>query len=100
MSQEIAKLRTVGISFPHNTYKRVLAFAEHIDCVSLTGEPVASVAVRKVLRVILKFYDDPDFQRSLEIEGLDALAFIQRCVKRGMKQTLEAADKKVRRSSH
>ena len=94
------KLRTVRISFPPNTYKRVLAFAEHIDCVSWTGEPIASETVRKVLRVILKFYDDPDFQKCLEIEELDALAFIQRCVKKGMQQTLTEVDKPVRRSSH
>ena len=59
---------------------------------------MASQAVRKVLRVFLKFYDDPDFQKCLEIEGLDALAFIQRCVKRGMKQTLAETNTPVRKS--
>lgn len=90
-------LRSVRISFPSNTYRHVLEFAKHIDCVSCTGKPIASEAVRKVFRVILKFYDDPDFQKCLEIEGLDALAFIQRCVKRGMKQTLAEVDKPMRR---
>lgn len=58
---------------------------------------MASQAVRKVLRMVLKFYDDDAFQKCLEIEGIDALAFIEKGVKKGMKETLSEVDKKQRR---
>lgn len=91
-----AKMRAVRISLPPVTHRRLLEFAEHIDCVSWTGRPMAAPAVRKVLRVVLKFYDNDDFQKCLEIEGIDALAFIEKCVKRGMKETLAEVDRKKR----
>ena len=90
------KMRAVRISLHPVTHRRLLAFAEHIDCVSWSGRPMAAAAVRKVLRVVLKFYNDDAFQKCLEIEGIDALAFIERCVKRGMKETLAEVNRKQR----
>jgi len=92
-------MHSVRISLHPVTYRRLLEFSEHIDCVRWTGEPSASQAVCKVLRVVLKFYNDDDFQRCLEIEDMDTLAFIERCVQSGMKATLAEVDREKRRFS-
>ena len=80
--------KSVKISFPDTTYDKTLKFAEHIDCVSRTENPQPSDAIRKVFRTILGYYSDERFQKCLEEEGLDTLAYVQRCIKRGMKESL------------
>ncbi len=40
------------------------------------------------MRVVLNFYSDDAFQECLEIEGIDTLAFIQKCVRKQMKEIL------------
>jgi len=78
----------VQLSLAPNTHGKVVHFAEHINCVSGTGNPKVASAVNQTLRVILNLYGDENFQRCLENEGIDALAYIQKCVKRGMKESL------------
>ncbi len=72
--------KSVKISFPNTTYDKTLKFAEHLDCVSQSENPLPSYAVRKVFRTILGYYSDERFQKCLEAEGLDTLAYVQRCV--------------------
>lgn len=83
------KTISVQLALAPNTHKRIIDFAKHIDCVSRTGNPKAATAVKKTLRVILTFYTDYDFQECLENEGIDTLAFIQKCVKKGIQDTLK-----------
>ena len=78
----------VQISLTPNTHSRIINFAKNVDCVSISGNPKAASAVTKAMRVILNFYGDDTFQKCLEEEGIDALAFIQKCVKKGMKESL------------
>jgi len=80
--------RSVKISFPDTTYDKTIKFAEHIDCVSRTENPQPSDAARKAFRIILRYYGDDKFQECLEKEGIDTLAFIQKCVNRGIKESL------------
>ncbi len=81
--------KSVKISLPDTTYNKTLQFAEHIDCVSQSENPQPSYAVRKVFRTILGYYNDEKFQKCLEEEGLDTLAYIQRCINKGMKESLK-----------
>lgn len=88
----MAKSNSIRISFPNTIYAKTLKFAEHIDCVSQTENPQASNAIRKVLRTILNYYGDEQIQECLENEGIDTLSFIhsfiQKCVRKGMKESL------------
>ena len=78
----------VQLSLAPNTHNRVRNFAQNIKCVSGTGNPKVASAVTSTLQVILQFYGDDKFQECLENEGIDALSFIQKCVNRGMKESL------------
>ena len=60
-----------------------------VDCVSKIGNPIAATTVTKTMHVILSFYGDDDFQECLENEGIDALSFIQKCVKKEIRETLK-----------
>ncbi len=80
--------KSVKISFPNTTDDKTLKFAEHLDCVSQSENPLPSYAIRKVFRTILGYYSDERFQKCLEAEGLDTLAYVQRCVNKGMKESL------------
>ena len=81
--------RPVKISLPNTTYDKTLKFAEHLDCVSNAENPLPASVVRKVYRTILRYYTDETFQKCLEEEGLDTLAYVQRCINRGMKESLK-----------
>ena len=87
-NSNMKKTIPVQVSFTPNTLTRVINYAKNVDCVSITGNPKAATAVTKTMRVVLGFFSDDDFQECLENEGIDALAFIQRCVKKGMKESL------------
>ena len=80
--------KLVKISLPNPTYNKTLKFAEHLDCVSRSENPQPSDAIRKVFRTILKYYYDEKFQECLEEEGINALAYVERCINRGMKESL------------
>lgn len=82
------KYNAIRFSLPHTTYNNTRKFAQHIDCVTDTGNPKAATAVKKVFRTILNLYTDDTFQQCLENEGIDTLAYIQKCVKKGMKESL------------
>lgn len=84
----MAKSNLIRISLPDTTYDNTLKFAKHIDCVSNSGNPLASSAVKKIVRTVLNFYGDDKFQQCLEIEGIDALAYVQRCLNKGMRESL------------
>lgn len=90
----MAKSNLIRISLPDTTYKNTLKFAEHIDCVSNSENPQPSDAVRKVFRTVLNFFGDDKFQQCLENEGIDALAFIQKSVRKQMKECLKEENKK------
>ena len=75
----------VHVSLPTTTHKKVINFAQHIDCISETGNPKAASAVKRTLSVVLNFYNDDTFQKCLENEGIDTLAFIQKSVRKQMK---------------
>lgn len=81
--------KSVKISFPDTTYDKTLKFAEHIDCVSRTENPQPSDAIRKVFRKILGYYNDERFQKCLEAEGINALAYVEKCINKGMKESLK-----------
>ncbi|MCG9134464.1 hypothetical protein J5I95_22595 [Candidatus Poribacteria bacterium] len=87
------KSNLVRISLPDTTYKNTIKFAEHIDCVSNTDNPQPANAIRKVVRTVLNFYRDDNFQQCLENEGIDALAFIQKSVRKQMKESLKEENK-------
>lgn len=80
---------SIRLSIPKTTYQKILHFAEHIDCISETGNPQPSNAVRKACRVILNFHSDEQFQECLQKDGGDTLSFIQKCVRKGMQEVLE-----------
>ena len=78
----------VQVSFTPNAHSSVINYAKNVDCVSITGNPKAATAVTKTMRVVLGLFSDEDFQKCLQEEGIDALAYIQRCVKKGIKESL------------
>lgn len=53
-----------------------------------TGNPKVASAVKKVFRTIVRYYSTEKFQKCLEEEGLGTLAHVQRCIKRGPKESL------------
>ena len=79
---------SIQITLSPQTHRRVRDYAKHIGAVSATGNVKVATAVKKTLRLILTFYSDEEFQKCLAEEGIDTLAYIQRCVRRGMKETL------------
>ena len=79
----------IQISLTPNTHSKVVHLAKNVDCVSATGNLKAASVVAKTLRLILNFYGDEQFQTCLENEGMDTLAYIQRCIKKGMKESLK-----------
>ena len=85
----MAKSNSIHVSLPNYAYDRTLKLAEHLKCVSNTGNPKAASVVTKAYHVVLGFYGDEHFQECLENEGIDALAFIQKCVNKGMKESLK-----------
>lgn len=89
----MAKSNSIHVSLPNYAYDRTLDLAEHINCVSDTGNPKAASTIKKVFSTILKFYGDEEFQRCLEVEDVDALAYVQKCIKRGMKESLKEGGK-------
>ena len=81
----MSKTIPIQIKIPTATHNRVIELAKHVDCISNTGNPKAATAVTKTLRVVLNFYNDDTFQKCLENEGIDTLAFIQKSVRKQMK---------------
>ena len=80
------KPKSVQFSIPPTTYNKLLQFAKHIHCDSETGRPKAASAVKQVLRTVLNFYSDQDFLEKLDQEGGDTLSFIQKCVRKEIRQ--------------
>ena len=79
----------VQISLPLTTHTKIIKLAKDIDCISETENPKAASAVAKTMRVVLNFYSDEQFQECLEDEGIDALAFKQKCIRQEMKENLK-----------
>lgn len=84
----MSKTIPVQITLPQNTHAKILSLAKDVDCISTTGKPKAASTVTKALRFILQFYSDEPFQKCLVEEGMDPFAYIQRCVRKGMKESL------------
>ena len=80
--------KSILISIPPETHKTLIELAKNVRCVSETGNPKAATTVAKTVRVVLNFYSDEHFQECLEDEGIDTLAFIQKCVRKNMKEVL------------
>lgn len=78
----------IQIKVPPTTHDKLMHFAKDVDCISETGKIKAASAVTKSLRTILNFYGNERFQKCLEEEGLNALAYVERCINRGMKESL------------
>ena len=85
----MAKSNSIHVSLPNYAYDRTLKLAKHLKCISNTGNPKAASVVTKVYNVVLGFYADEDFQTCLENEGIDALAYIEKCVNKDMKEKIE-----------
>lgn len=61
-----------------------------------TENPQPSATVRKVFKTVLRYYIGKQFQKCLKEEGLDTLAYIGKCINKGMKASL-GENKKIGR---
>lgn len=78
-------MKPVQISLPKNSHNRLMQFAKHIGCVSGTGKPKAASTILRTLRTVMEFYSNETFLKKIDEEGIDTLAFIQKCVKKEIK---------------
>ena len=82
------KSKLIRISVPNATYDSSVEFAKNIDSISETGNPQVSDAAKRVFRAVISYFKNEEFQKCLETEGMDALAYIKWCVNKGMKESL------------
>lgn len=68
------------------THNKFLELATHIGCVSGEEKPIAATAAWNIVRMVLDFYRDDEFMEKVEQEGIDALAYIKKCVKKEIKK--------------
>ena len=86
MKHHINEPKSIQFKIPSATYAKLLQFASHIHCDSDSGRPKAASAVKQVLHTVLNLYSDDEFLEILETEGGDTLSFIQKCVKKEIRQ--------------
>ena len=77
------------LSVPESTHNKLVNLAEHIDCLSETGEPKPTGVLHKAVRLLLGYYSDDKFQKCLDREGgIDTFAYIRKCINNGMNKSL------------
>ena len=88
-NRTMPQYNSIRFSIPNITYNNTRDFAEHLGCVSDTGNPKAARVVKQVFTTILKYYENERFQECLEEEGINALAYVEKCINKGMKESLK-----------
>lgn len=65
----MASSRQIQMSVPEKTYDRLVEFAESEGVTGSSGRPIVAQAVRRMVRLILDFHDDPEMEKVREKQG-------------------------------